>query len=190
MMDYKKTAEEETVIENYESWPLDLQVDYILKIYHRYIRKQGPEIEKLLDKVCQAHGETYPSLYEVQKHFRNAMEDLDAHLGKEELILFPYICNMVKAKLENTPAPQFHGGSIKQPIAVMMSEHDNEYNRFRNIEQLTNGYIIPDDACNSYRLLFLKLEEFEIALHRHIHLENNNVFPKALALEAELKEES
>lgn len=188
MKDYTKMTVDKIVIDNFVNWSLDLQVDYILKIYHRYIRKQGPEIEKLLDKVCQTVGDKHPSLYEVQKHFRNAIEDLDAHLDKEELILFPYIYEMVKAKLENTPAPLFHGGSIKQPISVMMSEHDNESRRFHNIECLTSGYIIPEDACDSYRQLLQKLEEFDTALRQHILFENNIVFPRALALEAELKE--
>ena len=142
---------------DFKSWPLDLLVDYILKIHHRNIRTQGPEIEELLDKICRVHGEKHPSLYNVQALFHDSLSDLNAHLDKEELVLFPYIYEMVKAKLENTPLPEFHCGSIEAPISVMMAEHDIEGERYRHIEHLTNGYTAPEDACNSYRLVLLSL---------------------------------
>ena len=173
---------------DFKSWPLDLLVDYILKIHHRNIRKQGPEIEILLDKVCHVHGEKHPSLYNVQEIFRDSLIALNAHLDKEELVLFPYIYEMVKAKLEKLVIPPFHAESIKVPINVMMVEHDTEGERYRHIEKLTNGYKVPEDACNSYRLVLKELKDFEVALHQHIHLENNIVFPRAILLEEELKE--
>lgn len=173
---------------DFKSWPLDLLADYILKIHHRNIRKQGPEIEKLLDKVCRVHGEKHPSLYNVQEIFHNSLYDLNIHLDKEELVLFPYIYEMVKAQLENTDLPEFHCGSIKAPITVMMEEHDAEGERYRHIDKLTNGYTAPEDACNSYRLVLQQLKDFEKALHQHIHLENNIVFPRAILLETELRE--
>ena len=122
---------------DFKSWPLDLLVDYILKIHHRNIRTQGPEIEELLDKICRVHGEKHPSLYNVQALFHDSLSDLNAHLDKEELVLFPYIYEMVKAKLENTPLPEFHCGSIEAPISVMMAEHDIEGERYRHIEPAT-----------------------------------------------------
>ena len=152
---------------DFKSWPLDLLVDYILKIHHRNIRTQGPEIEELLDKICRVHGEKHPSLYNVQALFHE----------------------MVKAKLENTPLPEFHCGSIEAPISVMMAEHDIEGERYRHIEHLTNGYTAPEDACNSYRLVLQQLKAFEEALHQHIHLENNIVFPRSIKMEAKLREQ-
>lgn len=174
---------------DFKSWPLDLLVDYILKIHHRNIRKNGPKIEELLDKVCQVHGKNHPTLYNVQVLFQQSLSDLNQHLDKEELVLFPYIYEMVKARLDNTALPEFHCGSIKAPISVMMSEHDAEGERYRHIERLTNRYSVPEDACNSYRLVLQQLQDFEAALHQHIHLENNIVFPRAIQLEAELKEQ-
>lgn len=72
----------------------------------------------------------------------------------------------------------------------MMAEHDTEGERYYHIEKLTNGYKVPEDACNSYRFVLKQLKNFEAALHRHIHLENNIVFPRAILLEKELKERS
>ncbi|WP_300700093.1 iron-sulfur cluster repair di-iron protein [Bacteroides sp.] len=173
---------------DFKSWPLDLLVDYILKIHHRNIRKQGPEIMKLLDKVCQVHGEKHPILYTVKELFYNSIYDLNSHLDKEELVLFPYIYEMVKAKLDNIAIQEFQCGSISAPISVMMAEHDAEGERYRKIEELTKEFTAPEDACDSYRLVLRQLKDFVAALHQHIHLENNIVFPRALALEAELKE--
>ena len=174
---------------DFTNWPIDLLIDYILKIHHRNIRTQGPEIEELLDKICRVHGEKHPSLYNVQALFHDSLSDLNAHLDKEELVLFPYIYEMVKAKLENTPLPEFHCGSIEAPISVMMAEHDIEGERYRHIEHLTNGYTAPEDACNSYRLVLQQLKAFEEALHQHIHLENNIVFPRSIKMEAKLREQ-
>lgn len=175
---------------DFKSWPLDLLVDYILKIHHRNIRNKGPKLQELLDKVCQVHGSKHPTLYNVQVLFQQSLSDLNQHLDKEELVLFPYIYEMVKAKLDNTVLQEFHCGSIKAPISVMLAEHDAEGERYRHIERLTNGYAVPDDACDSYRLLLQELKDFETALHQHIHLENNIVFPRAIQLETELKEQS
>lgn len=172
---------------DFKSWPLDLLVDYILKIHHRNIRRNGPKIQELLDKVCRVHGEDYPTLYNVQVLFGQSLSDLNQHLDKEELVLFPYIYEMVKAGLDNTALPEFHCGSIQAPISVIMSEHDAEGERYRHIEKLTNGYSSPQTDCNSYCLVLQQLKQFEAALHQHIHLENNIVFPRAIQLEAELK---
>lgn len=175
---------------DFKSWPLDLLVDYILKIHHRNIRSKGPKLQELLDKVCHVHGNKHPTLYNVQVLFQQSLSDLNQHLDKEELVLFPYIYEMVKAKLDNTALQEFHCGSIQAPISVMLAEHDAEGERYRHIERLTNGYSAPDDACDSYRLLLQELKDFETALHQHIHLENNIVFPRAIELETELKEQA
>lgn len=175
---------------DFKSWPLDLLVDYILKIHHRNIRSKGPKLQELLDKVCHVHGNKHPTLYNVQVLFQQSLSDLNQHLDKEELVLFPYIYEMVKAKLDNTVLQEFHCGSIQAPISVMLAEHDAEGERYRHIERLTNGYSAPDDACDSYRLLLQELKDFETALHQHIHLENNIVFPRAIELETELKEQA
>ncbi len=172
---------------DFTNWPLDLLVDYILKIHHRNIRSRGPEILKLIDKVCDVHGENHPELYQIQKLFKYSLYELGNHLDKEELVLFPYIYDMVKAQEENKHLPDFHCGTIKAPISVMMSEHETEGERYSRIEKLAHGYTAPKDACNSYKLAYKRLKDFTAALHQHIHLENNIVFPRAIYLEQELK---
>lgn len=171
---------------DFKGWPTDLLVDYILKFHHRNIRKQGPEIARLLDKVCGAHGDNHPELFEVQEQFEQSWVDLNSHLQKEEMVLFPYMYELCEANEKGIPAPAFHCGTIESPIAVMMAEHDAEGERYRHIARLTNDYTPPADACNSYRLLLEELKAFEAALHHHIHLENNIVFPRGIEMERAL----
>ena len=179
----KQTKSEQSLTLDFKSWPIDLLVDYILKFHHRNIRYQGPQILQLLDRVCEAHAGKHPELYEVRELFQESWIDLNNHLTKEEMVLFPYIYDLFDAVAQHRPIPAFHCGSVSSPISVMMSEHDAEGERFRRISGLTHGYLVPGDACSSYRLLLEMLRMFEDNLHHHIHLENNIVFPKAIELQ-------
>lgn len=176
-------SETASAMVDFKNWPIDLLADYILKFHHRNIRKQGPRIAELLDKVCRVHGDNHPELFEVQEQFMQSLADLDNHLQKEEMVLFPYIYELCEAKQEGIPAPRFHCGTIESPIAVMMAEHDAEGERYRYIARLTNDFTAPADACTSFRLVLEDLKAFEVALHHHIHLENNIVFPRAIEME-------
>lgn len=104
-------------------------------------------------------------------------------MKKEELILFPFIKQLVKADKEGVKANLPHFGTVNNPIAMMEDEHENAGNIFKEICKLTNNYTPPERACNTFKALYAKLEEFEQDLHQHIHLENNILFPKAIALE-------
>lgn len=171
---------------NFKAWPLDLLIDYIEKKHHRYVEKQIPVLKQYLSKLCKVHGERHPELFQISEHFNVSAGELAMHMKKEELVLFPYIKKMVNGPEAdaNLEAPRF--GSVRNPIAGMMQEHDNEGERFRKIAKLSEDYTPPSDACNTYRVAFALLQEFEDDLHRHIHLENNILFPKAELLEAHL----
>lgn len=171
---------------DYQSWPLDLLADYIEKKHHRYVQEKTLEIQPYLDKICKVHGERHPELLKIKEEFNASAGELAAHMKKEELILFPFIRKMTKAKLENAKVDAAHFGTVKNPIQMMMSEHTVEGHRFMKIEELTNNYTPPQDACNTYRVSFALLKEFEQDLHLHIHLENNILFPKAIEIEKEL----
>ncbi|QXP61025.1 iron-sulfur cluster repair di-iron protein [Olleya sp. HaHaR_3_96] len=172
---------------DYQSWPIDLLVDYIQKKHHRYVEEKTPILRQFLDKLCKVHGASHPELFKINDLFTASAGELASHMKKEEFILFPFIKKMVKVKLSNgvLQAPAF--GSVESPIAMMMHEHDNEGVRFREIAKLTTDYTPPADACNTYKVTYAMLDEFEKDLHLHIHLENNILFPKAKALEAQLE---
>jgi regulator of cell morphogenesis and NO signaling len=139
-----------------------------------------------LDKLCRVHGNHHPELFEITDHFNASAGDLAMHMKKEELILFPAVRKMVKAKQTGSQMERLNFGTIHNPIQMMMAEHETEGDRFRLIDSLSNNYTPPADACNTYRVTFSLLEEFEDDLHRHIHIENNILFPKAEAMEKEL----
>ncbi|GAA4939362.1 iron-sulfur cluster repair di-iron protein [Algibacter agarivorans] len=168
---------------DYKSWPVDLLVDYIEKKHHRYVEAKIPVLLQFLDKLCRVHGERHPELFEINKLFTASAGELAAHMKKEELILFPFVKKMVNATLNTGDIEAPHFGTVGNPIAMMMQEHDNEGERFRQIAELTDNYSPPADACNTYQVTFAMLEEFEQDLHLHIHLENNILFPKAIKLE-------
>ncbi len=171
---------------DFKTWPLDLLADYIEKKHHRYVEAQIPVLNQYLAKLCRVHGERHPELFEITEHFNKCAGELAMHMKKEELILFPAVRKMVQAKQTGTPMAKPHFGTIQNPIQMMMQEHENEGDRFRLIDDLSNNYTPPADACNTYRVAFSLLQEFEEDLHRHIHLENNILFPESAALEQEL----
>ena len=168
---------------DYPSWPLDLLADYIEKKHHRYIEETTPVLKQYLDKLCKVHGRNHPELFEIAEQFNTAAGELATHMKKEELILFPYIRKMIKSKAENENTVKSNFGTIKNPIKMMLQDHDIEGERFMKVSSLSNRYSAPDDACNTYRTAYLLLKEFEDDLHLHIHLENNILFPKSIELE-------
>ncbi len=172
---------------DYQSWPLDLLTDYIEKKHHRYVENKTQEIIPYLEKIRKVHGSNHPELAEIENHFKDSAGELAKHMKKEELILFPYIRKMVNHQLSGSKvdAPPF--GTVQNPITMMHQEHNTEGERFRTISQLSDNYTPPPDACSTYRVAFALLKEFEEDLHLHIHLENNILFPQAVALEETLK---
>ncbi len=175
---------------DFTSWPLDLLVDYIEKKHHRYAEEKTPIIQAFLDKLCNVHGGRHPELFEIRDLFNESAHDLSAHFKKEELVLFPFIKSMVKAKFEGTAILQPQFGTVENPVNMMMQEHTAEGDRLQKIAELTDGYNPPADACNTYKVTFAMLKEFENDLHQHIHLENNILFPKSIQLENEFAVES
>lgn len=183
-----ETVLQQTSVDNidFKTWPLDLLADYVEKKHHRYVETQSPILKQYLAKLCRVHGERHPELFEIAEHFDKCAGELAMHMKKEELILFPAVRKMIKAKQTGTPWEKPHFGTIQNPIQAMMREHEDEGDRFRLIDELSNNYTPPADACNTYRVTFSLLQEFEDDLHRHIHLENNILFPESEALEKEL----
>ena len=168
---------------DFKSWPLDLLADYIEKTHHRYVEENSTVLLQYLNKLCKVHGDRHPELFEINSIFTEISGELAAHMKKEELILFPFVKRMVNAKQkgEELVIPNF--GTVESPVAMMKHEHTVVGDLFVKIDELTNNYQFPDDACGTYQVTYKMLEDFEKDLHTHIHLENNILFPKAIALE-------
>jgi len=171
---------------DYRSWPLDKLTNHIVAKHHVYVEEKIPVLKEYLNKIESAHGDAHPELLEINQIFKDASGQLAIHMKKEEFVLFPYIKKISKAKQENTQIETPPFGSIKNPIASMDEEHEFEGEAFRKIAELSNNYTIPKDGCNTYRVAFGMLKEFEDDLHLHIHKENNILFQRAITLEEEL----
>ena len=163
--------------------PLSELVNHIVSTHHNYVKSEIPRLDALLTKVCGVHGKNHPELLEVQQVFRGLGTELTSHLMKEENILFPYISRMEAAAQSGRPASRPPFGSVGNPIHMMMMEHDSAGDALRELRRLSNDYAAPADACISYQTLYRALLDFEADLHQHIHLENNILFPRAIAME-------
>lgn len=172
---------------NFDTWELDFMADYIYNQHHKYVEKQIPEIKTYLNKICSVHGASHPELFEIRELFSQGANELTKHMKKEELILFPLIKKLVNVSKGNSDVSIISNHTIQDPIAVMHHEHNNEGERFRQIAALSNNYTPPENACRSYQVAFSLLKDFEEDLHKHIHLENNILFKKAIHLENQLK---
>jgi regulator of cell morphogenesis and NO signaling len=158
-------------------------LDHINSTHHVFVRAEIPRLTQLADKVASKHGEHSPELLQVKSVLGALFEELTVHLMKEEQILFPYIERLEESKLEHGAAPPSTCfGTVENPIRMMMFEHDNAGVALRELRKLTNDYQVPPDGCTSFRAFYQGLLAFEADLHQHIHLENNILFPRAIAL--------
>jgi regulator of cell morphogenesis and NO signaling len=123
---------------DFKSWPLDLLADYIEKKHHRYVEERIPVLKQYLNKLCKVHGERHPELFKITENFNASAGELAMHMKKEELMLFPWVRKMVKAEKLKEQLDRPHFGSVKNPIAMMMQEHENEGERFRLIAELSD----------------------------------------------------
>lgn len=171
---------------NYTDWDLSFLSKHIENVHHKYVEENIPILKQYTDKVAKVHGDHSPELHKIKSIFENTAAELTAHLKKEELILFPFIEKMEKADQENKEIGKPHFGTVDNPINMMEDEHESAGNAFKEIARLSNQYQPPEYACNTYRALYHKLNEFEQDLHLHIHLENNILFPKAIQLEKKI----
>jgi regulator of cell morphogenesis and NO signaling len=160
-------------------WTVERLVDHIVLTHHAYIRSALPLIATYLTKLVQVHGARHPELAVIAKHFETLGRELLQHMMKEERVLFPYIRELATQQCI-VPSPF---GTVENPIRMMEREHDEAGSLIHEIRTLTQNYTPPADGCATYRVWLEELAEFERDLHRHVHLENNVLFPRAVELE-------
>ena len=163
--------------------PLADLIAHIKSTHHEFTRGEIARIGPLFEKICSVHGKNHPELAPMRLTFCNLAQELSMHLMKEEMMLFPYIERMEEAVLEESPILPAPFGTVRNPVAMMMQEHDGAGEALREMRSASSGYTAPPDACASFRTLYQALATFEADLHQHIHLENNILFPRALEME-------
>jgi len=161
---------------NFKNWEPSFLADYIVNTHHRFVLKSLPELVFYTRKIADVHGDNHDELLGVAELFDKINTELLQHLKNEEEVLFPAIKTVV------TTGDIQAKKTIVSEITRMLGEHDFAGGAMDEINRITLGYKIPEDACNTYRVAFKMLEQFEDDLHTHVHLENNILFPKALEL--------
>jgi len=157
-------------------------VDHLYDVHHVYLWDEMPRIDALVARILDVHGGRHPELADIAECWTAIHADLEPHLLKEERVLFPMVRELAGA----TSAPSFHCGTLRNPIGVMLREHDSVGDLLARLRRLTDGYRPPADGCATYRACFSALEHLEADTHLHIHKENNVLFPLVVRLEAEM----
>ena len=161
---------------NYKDWKLDFLCDYIINNHHTYVKKSLPELYEYTQKIASVHGDVHPELIDVAYQFEQLQTELNHHLAKEEEVLFPAIKDALLTNSEESKL------IIASEIARMESEHEFAGRTMDTINHITNGYSLPEGACQTYTVCFQMLSKFEDDLHIHVHLENNILYKKALKI--------
>jgi regulator of cell morphogenesis and NO signaling len=166
-------------------WSIPQLIDYIVSTHHRYVRSAMPAIARHLAKLNDVHGPRHPELSRVAAYFEQIVGDLEQHMLKEEQVLFPYVRELAECGggCGRTRSPF---GTVENPIRMMEREHQEVGEAMRIIRELTRGYTPPEDGCTTYAISLAELQQFERDLHRHVHLENNVLFPAAVRIEQQL----
>jgi regulator of cell morphogenesis and NO signaling len=163
--------------------PLEGLIDHIVTTHHAYVRTALPTIAAHLTKLHNAHGARHPELARIAVIFAELTSELTQHMVKEEQVLFPYVRDLAEHSAELCGRLISPFGSVENPIRMMEREHEHAGAAMRLIREMTNGYVAPHDGCTTYRVCMAELAQFERDLHRHVYLENNALFPRALGLE-------
>lgn len=186
LIDELKNVSDDFQVDKFADWRLDFLIEYILNNHHQYIHKMIPVISDLVRKISDELGEKYFDIISIARTFSVVYKDLKQHMLKEEQILFPYIKQLVSLKDSGNKSEKPYFGMIENPIGMMNSDHKNALDEFYNLQKITNNFTSPENANDTVTILFNKLKDFGKDLHLHIHLENNILFPKSIALEKEM----
>lgn len=168
--------------QNYSAWSLSFLADYIVNTHHTYLKENDEQIAAYARKIAAAHGAHHPEVIKIATIFDKITTDMAAHLKEEEEVLFPAIKRIDTAKINRTAPEENDLETIRLSLGKLLVEHEAIGNAVHEIHHLANSYFIPDDVCNTFVVTYQKLKEFEDDLHKHVHLENNILFPKAAQL--------
>lgn len=165
--------------QQYASWELPFLIDYIINTHHVYLKENTAQIAAYAGKIAEVHGSHHPETIEVAAIFEKIAADMTGHLQEEEEVLFPAVKRIVAASKTGGEADSRDRDTLRESLQKLDQEHEEIGEATHVIRRLTRNYDIPADVCNTFVVTYRKLREFEEDLHKHVHLENNILFPKA-----------
>lgn len=168
--------------QNYGSWELPFLADYIINTHHAYLNENTGQIAAYARKIAEVHGAHHPEVVEIAAIFDKIAADMTAHLREEEELLFPIIKRIAAARKVGSAPEVKDTTALQASLAKLGQEHEEIGDATHAIRHLARDYALPADVCNTFAVTYRKLKEFEDDLHKHVHLENNILFPKAARL--------
>lgn len=183
VQDSLTTANAKSEATDFSSLRLTDLIRHIIGVHHEFTKAEILRLWSLINKVYEVHGGNHPELARIRSLFESLSAELGPHMMKEECMLFPFIMRLEDFDEKGTDQVQAFG-TVRQPIQMMMLEHESAGQLLREMRAASSNYVVPPDGCLSYQTLYGALEAFEQDLHQHIHLENNILFPRAAELES------
>ncbi len=178
-------------VTGFDTWKIDFLTDYITNIHHHYLRESLPQIKDHLTAFVESHHKKYPYLKDLCEEFMHLYNESFPHLDQEEKILFPYIRQIAHAYESNETYAGLLVRTLRKPVEnVMKHEHESISTVVFKFRELTDNYTAPANACISHQVALSLLKELDDDLVQHLYLENEILFPKAIAMEKELLHKS
>jgi regulator of cell morphogenesis and NO signaling len=168
--------------QNYSAWALPFLADYIVNTHHAYLKENDGQIAAYARKIAEVHGLHHPEVIRISAIFDKIATDMAGHLKEEEEVFCPALKRADAARIAGATPDESDREVIRTSLLRLHREHEEIGDAIHEIRHLAKGYAIPDDVCNTFMLTYRKLNEFEDDLHKHVHLENNILFPKAAEL--------
>lgn len=174
-------ATDQNNTQRFNTWSVEFLADYIVLQHHSYVRTMIPLIQLHLQKVVNAHGEKHPEVIEIQNSFENMSPVLLNHLLEEETAVFPRV-KLVALSCQLNVNDEPIENELKSYFENLDAEHREVGDVLQKIQTLTNNFTPPPGACTTFRVLYQELKAFQEDMFKHIHLENNILFPKVAAM--------
>ena len=164
---------------DYGNWTLTRLIDHIKAIHHAYVRANAAQTGAYARKIADVHGDRHPELAEIAAAFDQMATELTTHLAHEEEVVFPAIKRAEAAGRSGSTPETADAETIACSIEALVREHEEVGSALHHVRDLAMGYGLPPDACATWSLTYERLQAFEADLHKHVHLENNVLFPRA-----------
>jgi len=167
---------------DYSAWTLSRLAEHIVATHHAYLNENTDQIAAYARKIAEVHGARHPEVIKIAAIFADAAADLVDHLREEEEVLFPAVKRIEGARAAGREVAASDRQLITAALETLERDHQKIGDAVHEIRRLADGYATPEDVCNTFVVTYRKLQEFEEDLHKHVHLENNLLFPRAARL--------
>lgn len=161
------------------NWTLTRLIDHIKAIHHANVKANVAQTAAYTRKIADVHGDQHPELAKIAAAFEQMAAELTTHLEQEEEVVFPAIKRAEAARRTGATPEAADAETIARGIEALVREHEQVGVALHHIRDLALGYGLPPDACATWSLTYERLQAFEADIHKHVHLENNILFPRA-----------